>query len=56
MFDRPLELHDLFAFVFIWDCLNTLTIINLNNVLNILLKIENNPLKQYIAAILYIAA
>ena len=55
-FNMLLELRDLFASVFVWDSLNTLTIINLNNVLNILLKIENNSLKQYIAGILYIAA
>ena len=50
-FNTLLELCDLFASAFVWDSLNILiVIINYNNVLNILLKIENNSLKQYIAA------
>ena len=50
VFNTPLELCDLFAPVLVWDSLNILTIINYNNVLNILLKIETNSLKQHIAA------
>ena len=54
-FNTPIELSDLFTSVFVWDSLNILININLN-VLNILLKIKNNSLKHFTAAILYIAA
>ena len=54
-FNTPIELRNLFTSVFVWDSLNILIISNLN-VLNILLKIKNNSLKHFTAAILYIAA